>query len=172
MFGQVAGADNQAAAQVAPNEQFFDEEAGHNGFARAGVIGQQKAEGLAGQHVVVHGGNLVGQRLHQRGVNRQVGVKQVSQTDALGFGHQAQQAAIGLKTPGATLSHQLQSRLLLPKEQLMVRLAGSVFVGQLDHVAAVPLNINNRSQAGGHQAPDRRAAIQVFESGHPIESFG
>ena len=63
--GQVAGAHHQAALQIAPNHQLFDVQPGHNGLARTGVIGQQKPQGLARQHLLVDPGDLMGQRFDQ-----------------------------------------------------------------------------------------------------------
>jgi hypothetical protein len=43
LLDQHARADNEAAVQVATDEELFDEESGHNGLAGAGVVGQEKA---------------------------------------------------------------------------------------------------------------------------------
>jgi hypothetical protein len=50
LLGQAAGADDQAALQVAPGDEFLDEQAGHDGLAGARVVSQQETQGLARQH--------------------------------------------------------------------------------------------------------------------------
>jgi hypothetical protein len=62
LFGQAAGADDQAALQVAAGDQFLDQQAGHDGLAGAGVVRQQKAQRLARQHRFIDRGDLVRQR--------------------------------------------------------------------------------------------------------------
>ncbi len=59
LLGQAARADDQAALQVAARDQFLDEETGHDRLAGAGVVGEQKAQRLARQHLLIDGGNLV-----------------------------------------------------------------------------------------------------------------
>ena len=49
-------------------ERVTDQQPGHNGLAGAGFVGEQKAQRLTRQHGFVDGGDLVRQRLDQRGV--------------------------------------------------------------------------------------------------------
>ncbi len=91
LVGQVAGHADQAALHVAADHQLLDEQAGHDRLAGAGVVGQQEAQRLAGQHLAVDAGDLVGQRLDQRGVDGQHRIEEVGQVDAVGLGHQAEQ---------------------------------------------------------------------------------
>ena len=62
LLDQAAGADDHAAMDVAAQQQFLDEQAGHDGLAGAGIVGQQEAQRLARQHLLVDGGDLVRQR--------------------------------------------------------------------------------------------------------------
>ena len=91
LLGQAAGADDEAALEVSPGDELLDQQAGHDRLARAGVVGQKEAQGLAGEHLLVDGGNLVGQRLHDGRVDGQQGVKEGRQTDAMRLGDQAGQ---------------------------------------------------------------------------------
>ena len=43
LLGEAAGADDQAPLQVAAGDQFLDQQARHDGLARAGVVGEQEA---------------------------------------------------------------------------------------------------------------------------------
>ena len=64
LLDQVPGAHNEAPLQVASGDQLLDQQPGHDGLAGAGIVGQQEAQRLAGQHLVVDGGDLVRQRVH------------------------------------------------------------------------------------------------------------
>ena len=47
-------------ANVVAQEQFFDVEAGHDGLAGTGVVGEQEAQRSAGEKLAVHRTNLMG----------------------------------------------------------------------------------------------------------------
>ena len=85
LFRQTAGADDQAPLQITPNDQFLDQQPGHDGFARPRVVRQQEPQRLAWQHGLVDGGDLVGQWLDQRGMHGQERVEQVRQMDTVGL---------------------------------------------------------------------------------------
>jgi hypothetical protein len=115
LLGQAAGADDQAALQVAARDQLLDEQAGHDGLAGAGVVGQQEAQRLARQHGLVDGGDLVRQRLDDGGMHGQHRIEQVGQADALGLGNQAEQRAIAVETPGPALFDDFQRGFVVDK---------------------------------------------------------
>ena len=50
LFGKTAGTNNKAALQISASNQFFDQQPGHDCFAGARIIGEQKAKRLARQH--------------------------------------------------------------------------------------------------------------------------
>ena len=151
LLGQAARADDQAALQVAAGDQLLDEQAGHDGLAGAGVVGQQEAQRLARQHRLVDRRDLVRQRLDQRGVDGQHRIEQVGQADALGLGDQAEERAVAVEAPGPALLDDLQARLVVAVEQLVGHLAGRRLVGQLERLGAEPLHADDgdeRSRAG------------------------
>ena len=108
LLDQVAGRDHEAAFEVAADQQLLDQEGCHNGLAGAGVVGEQKAQGLARQHLAVNRGDLVREWLDQRGRQRQVGVEQIGQPDALGLRRQPEKIAITAERPSPTRSNQLE----------------------------------------------------------------
>ena len=91
LLGQAAGADDQAALQVAAGDQLLDEQARHDRLAGAGVVGEQEAQRLARQHGLVDGRDLVRQRFDDRGVDREHRVEEVREADALRLGDEAEQ---------------------------------------------------------------------------------
>jgi len=100
LLGEAARAHDQATLQVAAGDQLLDQQTRHNRLAGTGVVGEQEAQRLARQHRFVDGGDLVRQRLDQRGMHSQQGIEQVGQADAIGFRHQAKERAIGIEAPG------------------------------------------------------------------------
>jgi len=64
--GEVGRTDDQDALGQAAQLKLADQQAGHNGLAGAGVIGQQKAHPPQLQHVVVNRFELVRQRVSAR----------------------------------------------------------------------------------------------------------
>ena len=77
LLHQVARADYEAALEVAAGQHLLDEQARHDGLARAGVVRQNEAERHLGQHFLVHGRNLVRQRVDGGGAHGEVWVEEV-----------------------------------------------------------------------------------------------
>jgi hypothetical protein len=86
----------QAALEVAADDQLLDVEPRHDGLAGTGVVGQQEAQRLAGQHLAVDRGDLVGQGLDQGGRESEEGVEEVGKVDALGLVGEAEQVAVAI----------------------------------------------------------------------------
>ena len=135
LLGEAAGTDHQAALEIAAGDQFLDQQPGHNGLAGAGVVGEQKAQRLARQHGFVDGGNLVQQRLDQRGVHREQRVEQMRKTDAPGLGHQTEERAIAVEAPRPAEPDDLQARFIVAVEQLVGERPARRLVGQLQNSA-------------------------------------
>lgn len=72
-----AGADDETALQIATDDQFFDQKAGHDGFAGTGIVGQQIPQGLSRKHRLINRGDLVRQRIHQGGVDGKHRIEQM-----------------------------------------------------------------------------------------------
>ena len=63
LFRKTAGADDKTAPEIAAGYKFLDEQAGHDGFARAGVVRKDVAQGQSAQHFLINSGNLMRKRL-------------------------------------------------------------------------------------------------------------
>ena len=72
---------------------------GHDDFASAQVICKQVTQWLFTQHGFIDGGDLVWQRLDQRGVYGYQWVEEVSQVDAVSLGSEAKGSAICIEAP-------------------------------------------------------------------------
>ncbi len=89
LLDEAAGRDDEAATQVAADDELADEEPGHDRLAGAGVVGEQEAQRLAREHLLVDGGDLVRQRFDEAGAHRDVRVEEVGEVDALRFARRA-----------------------------------------------------------------------------------
>ena len=103
LLGEAAGADDQAALEIAARDQLLDEQPRHDGLARAGIVGEQEAQRLPGQHRLVDGGDLVRQRVDQRGVHGEHRIEEVGEADAVRLGDETEQRAVAVEAPGAAL---------------------------------------------------------------------
>ncbi len=119
LLDEAAGADDQAALEVAAGDQLLDEQARHDRLAGAGVVGEQEAQRLARQHRLVDGGDLVRQRLDQRGVDREHRIEQVGQADAVRLGDETEQRAVAVEAPRPARLDDLEARLVVPVEDLV-----------------------------------------------------
>ena len=132
LLHQDAGADDHAPLQVATGNEFLDEEPGHDGLARPRVIGQQEPQGLAGEHVGIDSGDLVGEGPDQAGVDGQHGVEQVRQPDAISLIGQPEGLAVSIEAPCPATVHHIQGVLLVPVENIGVGHSAGVLVGDLN----------------------------------------
>ena len=81
--------------------QLADVETGHDGLAGAGIVGQDEAQRLRGQHRLVDGRDLVRQRVHVRRVDGHHRVEEEGQVDALGLDGELEVLAVAIEGPGA-----------------------------------------------------------------------
>ncbi len=127
LLGEIAGAYDHAAVQVAADEQFLNEQPGHNRLAGAGVVREEETERLPRQHFAVDGGDLMRQRVHHRGVDRKQRIKQMGEVDAVRFGDEAKHLPVAVEAPRPAGLADFQGRLAVAVEEDDARLpAGSL----------------------------------------------
>jgi len=113
--------------------EFLDHQPGHDGLARAGVIGDEETDAGQAQDVAVDGLDLVGEGVHLGGVHRQQRV--VEGGEAVAAGLQGKKdltrrgAKVGLDASDLQLGH------LLAGDELVHVLAGAR--GRADEVDVV-----------------------------------
>ena len=163
LLRQAAGADDQAALQVAAGDQLLDEQPRHDGLAGPRIVGQQEAQRLPGQHGFVHRGDLVRQRLDLGGVHRENGIEEMRQADALRLGDQPEQGAVAVEAPRPAGFGDFEPLLVVAVQQLVGDLAGGRLVGQLQRLGAEPLHADHRNDAVRQDAAQRGVGLQVFE---------
>ncbi len=163
LFGEAAGTDDEAALEVAAGDQLLDEEPGHDGLAGARVVGEEEAQGRAGQHGLVDGGDLVGEGLDVGGVYGQQGVEEVGEADALGLGDEAEEGAVAVEAPGAGLLGDVDAGFVVAVEELVGDVAGGCLVCQLDGVVPVPLHVDHCDEAVCQDALDSGVGCEFFQ---------
>ena len=163
MLRQTAGAYDKATFQVAPGNQFLDEQARHNGFAGPRIISQEKTQRLARQHGLIDCGNLVRQRVHNGGMHRQQRVEQVRKTDALSFGDQAKHGPVPIEAPGTASFNDLQPVFVVAVQYLVCDLSRSCLVGQFKRLGTEPADVDYGDGLVGNDAFDRAVGLKVFE---------
>ncbi len=112
LLDEAARRDDQAAFKIAPDQQLLDQQPGHDRLAGAGIVREQEAQRLARKHLAIDGRDLVRQRLDLRRSDREVGVEQVGEPDAVRLGREAQQPAVGIKPIGPARLDKFKADLL------------------------------------------------------------
>ncbi len=166
LFRQVAWADDEAAMQVAADQQFLDQQPGHDGFSGTGVVGQEEPKRLPRQHLAVDSRYLVRQRVDDRGVNRQQRIKEVGQIDSVRFRHQPEELAVAVEAPRTAGFDYFQGGFAIAIEQLYVGLAGRILIGKLNRCGPIPPDVDYSDQAVGQYALDGGAPLEILQFRH------
>ena len=95
--GEVRRADDQDALGEAAQFELADEQARHDGLARAGVVGQQEPHARELEQVVVDRLELVRQRIHAGDRQPEVGIELVGDAERVGLQAEPQQAAVAVE---------------------------------------------------------------------------
>jgi len=99
LFRKTSGADDKTAPEVSACKELLDEEAGHDGLARAGVVRKDVAQGQTAQHFLINSGNLMRKRLHIRGMDGEVRVEEMGVVYTPCFRSEAELCSVGVETP-------------------------------------------------------------------------
>ena len=83
-----------------------------------GSSARRKRSGWRGSISLVDGGDLVRQRLDERGVDGQQRVEEVGEADALGLGGEPEQRAVAVEAPRPAALDDLERRLAVAVEEL------------------------------------------------------
>jgi hypothetical protein len=165
LLHEAARAHDEAAPEVAAGQHLLDEQARHDRFAGAGVVGQHVAQRDAREHLLVHGADLVRQRLHVRGVHGQVGVEEVREAHAARLAGQGEVLGRGPEgAGGGALDLEVLQVLLVHDALLQRAVARAEHHGGGKVALAAHAHHGHALRAG--QARDRGALLYVVERGH------
>ncbi len=117
---------------------------------------------MRGEQLAVHRADLVRQRLHVAGGDRQHRVEQAGQRDPLRLGDQLEVAAPASKArlpvrATLSLSSSLRNTTCCPSPPAVG------LVGQLERVGAVPLRGDDGDDLGGDEPVDPQTRLQLFK---------
>ena len=98
LLHQAARHHNDGTLTTGAQNKFLQIEAGHNGFSRAGVVGKQKPQGNSRQQFLIHGPNLVRQRVNVGTIDSNHGVMAGSIGDAHGLGNEPEIVGVPIKS--------------------------------------------------------------------------
>ena len=168
LLDEAAGRDDQAALEIAADQQLLDQQPGHDRLAGAGIVGEQEAQRLARQHLAVDGGDLVRQRLDLRRADREVGVEQMRESDAIGLGRQAQQAAVGIEGVGPASFEKLERCLFAAIKQPLADAAVRP-EDKVQGVGAEMRDLNDLSDAGRVKTPQPGTCLSDSDGGARLQ---
>jgi hypothetical protein len=112
LLDKAARRDDEAALEVAPDQQFLDEQPGHDGLAGARIVGEQEAQRLSRQHLAINRRDLVRQCLDLRCGNGEIRVKKVGEPYSAGLGCEPEQTAVGIERVAPTRLAELEAGFL------------------------------------------------------------
>ncbi len=166
LLNQTAGGDDQDALGVGPHQQFTDEQPGHDRFARAGVVCQHVAQGLARQHGFIDGGDLVRQRFDVGGMNRHHRIEQMRQIDPISFGSELEFLSGCIECPRATGFGQRQIGFVGTEEHALQQLAVRGLEIDGECVVADRFRSDDANNVPRLNTGDGRVFLDIFEFKH------
>src|SRR6516164_2667798 len=96
------------------------------------------------------------QRLDNRRMDREHGIEEMREPDAMRFGDQAEQVPVAVEAPGPSLRCDFDARFIVPVQQFVRDLSARILVSELKGLRSEPLSINNSDETIGQNALYRR----------------
>ena len=171
LLGEISGRNDQAALQVAADDQLLKQQARHDRLSCAGVICQYIAQWKSGQHLLIDGRNLMRKRLNRRCMHGKIRIKQMRKVNAVCFGYQALLFSIHIKAPGETLFEYFKRGFVFTVQNLR---ASCTMICLEDHFYAggtIPFCRYNSNRFPGKQTMNDAAVGEVFKPCHAITCF-
>ena len=120
---------------------------------------------MARKHLSIDGGDLVRQRLDLRRRDRDVGVEQIRQANAVRLGRKAQQAAIGVEPIGPARLDEFKADFFAAHDEPLVDPA----IDPKDDVECIwaePRDLHDLGKPRGVEATKAGTRLNVFEGCH------
>jgi len=106
------------------------------------------------------------QRLDNRRMHGQHRIEEMGEADPMRFRHKTKQISVAVEAPRAAFCRNLDTRLIVPIEQLVGDLATRVLIGELEGFRAEPLRVHDGDQAIWQDAVHRGVGSKIFELAH------
>ena len=162
LLDQRARRDDEAALQIAPDQQLLDEQARHDGLAGAGIVGEQEAQRLPRQHLAIDRRDLMRQRLDLRRRDGDVGVEEIGEADAVGLGGKPKQAAVGVEGVGPAGLDELKADLFAAHDQPLADTTVDT-EDDVERVRAELGDLDDLGEAGRVEAAKTAAGFDALE---------
>ena len=163
LLREAAGTDDQAPLQITARDQLLDEQSRHDGLAGARIIREKESKRLTGQHGFVDRGDLVGQRLDDRGVHGKHRIEEMRKADPLCFGNQAEQRAVSVEAPWPANFDDLDPGFVVTVQKLIGDLARRYLIRQLNRFRPKPLHADYSDEPVGHNALNGGVGPEIFQ---------
>jgi hypothetical protein len=144
--------------EVTAGEEFLHEEPSHDGLSGPRVVREKESKRLAGEHLLIDGGDLVRERFDYRSVNGKDRIEEVSQANSVRLRDQAELLPVAVEAPGPPRLGNLNRGFPIPKEEFIPGPSLRVLVEQLDAGGAEPLHVNYGDEPVGQNSPHRRSS--------------
>jgi len=92
-------------------------------------------------------------------VDSEQGIEEIGEADAVGFGCETEEGAIGVKAPGQAIGGDFEGGFSVAVEEFATEVATGVFVGEFDTVRAMPLYVDDGDEAVGQESFDQGAVL-------------
>src|SRR6185437_1381182 len=146
LLDETARADDETAFQIAAGDQLLDEESRHDRLAGARIVREQKAQRLAREHRFIDGSDLMRERVHQRGVDREYGIEEMREMDTIRLSDQAKETSVAIEAPWAAHLRDFEARLVVPVENFVGYVAVGTAIHEGHGVRAVPFYTHNSGE--------------------------
>ena len=120
----MAGHDDEHPANQVTIDELLEDEPGHDGLARSGIVGDEETDAGIGQDVVIDRFNLVGQGIDLTDADGQLGIELVGQAQAMGLNEQKQVLGVVQLRQGRLAVELDLGQLLVADPQGLIGVAG------------------------------------------------
>ena len=158
--GQIGGRDDKRAFDQAANLQFFEQQTGHDGFARAGVVGQQEANSRQCHEILINRFKLMRERVNARNGKRKVRVVLKRQREPHGFDGETEAQRVAVERFGVRGG--FQGRQLVGSENGLVHARGGEALGDKLHGGAHGNTNDDLNRFGENRPAQNLVGLQVF----------
>jgi hypothetical protein len=171
LLDQIAWAHNKTPANVSTDHQLLDEKTGHNSLAGAGIVGEDETKWLPHKQLAIYGCDLMRKRFDKRGMNREMRIEQMGESDASCLGDKSKQARIPGERPARTRLNDFQHWLAISEDEFVPNPPGGIFVRKLNDVRPMPDDVNEEYVNARDQSTQTRIALDFLKSCHTTLQF-
>jgi hypothetical protein len=92
-------------------------------------------------------------------------IEQMSKANAMRFGDEAEQMAVTVETPWATVLHYLEAGLIMTVNEFVCYATSRSLVREFERLRAKPLNADHRDELVREYTPDGGGGLEILKAG-------